>query len=82
MTLILDGVKKKYSRFELDCSMQVESGTVTGLIGRNGAGKSTTFKSVLSLVKPDAGTITINGTEAHKLTNKEKEDLGVVLADI
>ncbi len=35
MTLVLDGVKKKYSRFELDCSMQVESGTVTGLIGRN-----------------------------------------------
>lgn len=81
MTLVLDGVKKKYSRFELDCSMQVESGTVTGLIGRNGVGKSTTFKSVLCLVKPDAGTITINGTEAHKLTNREKEDIGVVLAE-
>ncbi len=81
MALVLENVKKKYSRFELDCSLSLESGTVTGLIGRNGAGKSTTFKAILNLIKPDSGTVKIDGKAANKLSNKEKEDIGVVLAE-
>lgn len=81
MALVLENVKKKYSRFELDCSLSLEPGTVTGLIGRNGAGKSTTFKAILNLIKPDSGTVTIDGKAANKLSNKEKEDIGVVLAE-
>lgn len=81
MTLVLEGVKKKYKRFELDMSMQVETGCVTGLIGRNGAGKSTTFKAILGLIRTDEGRITIDEKEANKLTAKDKEDIGVVLAE-
>lgn len=81
MTLVLDGVKKKYKKFELDMTMVVETGSVTGLIGKNGAGKSTTFKAILGLFQLDGGKITIDGREAGKLTDSEKADIGVVLAD-
>ena len=81
MTLILEGVKKKYKRFELDCSLKVETGMVTGLIGKNGAGKSTTFKAVLGLIKVDEGKITIDGKPVEQLSGKDKEEIGVVLAE-
>lgn len=81
MTVVLEGVKKKYKKFELDMTMTVESGCVTGLIGKNGAGKSTTFKAILNLFKTDGGRITIDGKDASKLSVEEKADIGVVLAD-
>lgn len=79
--LAINQVKKKYEKFELDCSIQVEKGCVTGLIGRNGAGKSTTFKAALGLIRTDAGKITIDGTEVDKLTVRQREDIGVVLSE-
>jgi ABC-2 type transport system ATP-binding protein len=42
-------------------SFEVERGTVTGFLGSNGAGKTTTLRMLLGLVRPDAGTATING---------------------
>lgn len=41
----LEKVKKQYKDFELDCSMEIKEGWITGLVGQNGAGKSTAFKS-------------------------------------
>lgn len=79
MTLILDGVKKKYSHFELDCSLQLQDGMVTGLIGRNGAGKSTAFKAALGLIRPDEGTILFDGEEIRGLSAEKKAEIGVVL---
>ena len=55
----LDQVKKQYKDFTLDCSMKIQEDCVTGLIGANGAGKSTTFKMLLGLVQPDSGEIRI-----------------------
>ncbi len=81
MTLVLDGVKKEYKKFKLDITMTVETGCVTGLIGKNGAGKSTTFKAILNLFHLDGGRVTIDGQDAAKLTNKQKAEIGVVLAD-
>lgn len=81
MTVVLEGVRKKYKQFELDMTMTVETGSVTGLIGKNGAGKSTTFKAILNLFRLDGGRITIDGKDAGKLTVGEKADIGVVLAD-
>lgn len=43
------------------CSLTVESGRVTGLIGMNGSGKSTLFKAVMGAVKADAGEIAVHG---------------------
>lgn len=81
MTLVLEGVKKKYKSFELDVTLTLETGCITGLIGRNGAGKSTTFKAILGLFKPDAGKITLDGKAVEKLSESEKADIGVTMAD-
>lgn len=59
--LKIEHLKKHYDKFSLDCSLEVMSGCVTGLIGQNGAGKSTTFKAVLGLISIDGGTVTILG---------------------
>ena len=45
--LKLTNLTKKYQDFTLNCSLEVRPGTITGFIGANGAGKSTTFKAIL-----------------------------------
>lgn len=79
--LKLDKVEKHYKDFELLCSMEVKPGCVTGLIGKNGAGKSTVFKAILGLIKIDAGQAEIFNKKPGEITEKEKEQIGVVLAD-
>ena len=44
-----------------DVTFSVPDGTIAGLIGLNGAGKSTTIKHVIGLLTPTKGTITVNG---------------------
>lgn len=79
--LRLNMVQKHYKDFKLECSLEVQKGAVTGLIGKNGAGKSTTFKLILGLTDPDAGTIQVMGRPVQELGRQEKEKIGVVLAD-
>lgn len=79
--LKLKNVKKSYDNFNLNCSLEVLPGCVTGLIGQNGAGKSTTFKATLNLISIDSGIIEVFGKNNNKLTNHQKQDIGVVLSD-
>ncbi len=79
--LKLEGVKKQYKDFQLDCSLEVKAGCVTGLIGKNGAGKSTAFKAILGLIHADDGKITFFGKDIKDFTAKDKEEIGVVLSD-
>ena len=79
--LEIKGVKKSYGEFQLDCSLNVEKGRITGLVGENGAGKSTVFKAVLGLISYDGGEIKILGKTPQELSEKEKEQMGVVLAE-
>ena len=51
--LDLKNVRKQYANFSLECSMQVKRGSITGLIGANGAGKTTIFKASLGLIHTD-----------------------------
>ncbi len=81
MELQVKGIQKTYGKFGLDVSIEVLPGQITGLVGKNGAGKSTTFKSILGLVRIEGGEILLDGKPAATLTNKEKEKLGVVLSD-
>ena len=52
MLLSLKNLQKNYPGFSLDVSMEIEEGQITGLIGANGAGKSTTFKVILGKHSP------------------------------
>ncbi len=81
MLLKLENVKKDYGTFKLDCSIEVKRGQVTGLVGSNGAGKSTTFKSILGLIFPDSGNIEMFGKKLNDITPADKERLGVVLTE-
>ena len=64
--LDIKGVKKSYGEFQLDCSLNVEKGRITGLVGENGAGKSTVFKAVLGLISYDGGEIKILGKKPRE----------------
>ena len=62
--LEIDGVSKSFGSViaNENISLTVKEGEILALLGENGAGKSTLVKAVFGLVKPDAGTIKINGT--------------------
>ena len=79
--LKIKDLKKSYDLFQLDVSFEIPRGCITGLIGANGAGKSTIFKGILDLISVDGGTIEIFGKDYKTLSNKDKENLGVVLAE-
>lgn len=79
--LKIEQIKKNYDNFSLNCSLEVKKGHVTGLIGQNGAGKSTTFKALLGLISIDGGTIEILGKPLKEFNAKDKQSLGVVLSD-
>lgn len=73
----IKGLSKHYREFSLDdLNLSLPSGCIMGLVGENGAGKSTTIRMILGLTRPDSGSITVFGQE---LTQRMKEDIGVVL---
>lgn len=61
-----------------DVTFNVPSGSIVGFIGDNGAGKSTTFKTVLQLISKDSGTVKIFGEENINKDARVKEKMGVV----
>jgi len=61
-----------------DISFTAKDGAITGFIGHNGAGKSTTIKAMTGIIKPTAGTILINGTDITKEPQKAKFQFGYV----
>ena len=79
--LKIEHVRKSYDNFSLDCSMEVKPGCVTGLIGKNGAGKSTTFKAILGLIHIEGGNVTILGKDINEFSAKDRQEVGVVLSD-
>lgn len=75
--LTVSGLTKTYKDFVLDnVSFSVPSGSIVGLIGENGAGKSTTINAALGLIHKEAGHVSILGKD--ELDNETKEQIGVV----
>ena len=73
----IKNVSKHYMGFSLEkLNLTLPSGCIMGLVGENGAGKSTTIRMVLGLTRPDSGEITVFG---NKLSQVQKEQIGVVL---
>ena len=71
---------KKYDGFYLDhVNLTLPAGCIMGLVGENGAGKSTIIKLILNMVKRDAGTVALFGKDNRESLNLTKEDIGVVL---
>lgn len=81
--LQVNNLTKQYSDFKLNnVSFSVPKGTIMGLIGENGAGKSTTINAILDLIKKDDGTVTFWGQELSSDPRRLKEDIGVVFDGI
>lgn len=71
---------KDYKGFRLDnISLTLPSGCIMGLVGENGAGKSTTIKALLDIIKYDSGEIRLLGNEPKSVA---KNDIGVVLDEV
>jgi len=77
----IENLQKNYKDFSLQCSLTVAPGTITGLIGPNGVGKSTTFKAILGLISPDGGKVTVLGKDVTELSPTDKQQLGVALSE-
>ena len=77
----LSHVTKHFPGFTLqDLSLTVPSGTICGLVGENGAGKSTTIRLLMGALRPDSGRCTVLGSDsASPEFLSVKEDIGVVL---
>ena len=78
--LELRGLTKHYKDFTLGpLDLTLPGGTICGLIGENGAGKSTTIRLILDMVQRDGGTVTILGRDNRTASVRTKEEIGVVL---
>ena len=60
-------------------SLTVEPGRIVAMVGANGAGKSTTLKSIVGLVKPVSGSITYSGQDLRKINTKDMVRQGITL---
>lgn len=76
MSIIVEGIQKKYgSQLAVGgVSFELQRGEIVGFLGPNGAGKSTTLKMITGYVKPDAGTIQVEGlsVQTQSLTVRKK----------
>lgn len=69
-------VKKKFdARWVTDgLTLTIPSNQITCIVGRSGEGKSVLLKQIIGLIRPDAGTIIVDGTDMTKLTDRQIED--------
>lgn len=78
-SLKVENLSKKYDDFLLDkVSFYVPKGNIVGLIGENGAGKSTTINTMLDIIERDSGDVYILNSEKNKISNSIREKIGVV----
>ena len=81
--LEIKNLTKAFPGFRLDnLNLTLPSGCVMGLIGENGAGKSTTIRLILDMLHSDSGSITVLGRDSRENVRLTKEDVGVVLDEV
>ena len=81
--LELKDLCKSYPGFSLDhLNLTLPSGCILGLIGENGAGKTTAIKLILDIIRKDSGTIRILGKDCSTETSIPKEEIGVVMDEV
>ena len=77
----MQNVRKTYPGFDFELSLEIPEGRITGLIGKNGAGKSTAIRLMLGLVKAESGTIELFGKPITEITMQDRQKIGVSLAE-
>jgi len=83
LSVHFEGVSKSYPHFSLgDLSLELPTGTIMGLIGANGAGKSTTIRILMGLVHQDRGRVRVLGREMPRQQAAAKLDIGFVSEDM
>lgn len=81
--LEIHNLSKSFPGFSLEnLTLALPSGCILGLIGENGAGKSTTIKLILNMLRKDSGSVTILGRDNQENIQLTKEDVGVVLDEV
>ncbi len=77
----IKGLSKHYKDFSLDSlDLTLPTGCVLGLVGENGAGKSTTIRLIMDALERDGGTVSVLGVDNQSKAFQDlKEDIGVVL---
>jgi ABC-2 type transport system ATP-binding protein len=83
LSVHFEGVSKIYPHFTLDnLSLELPTGTIMGLIGANGAGKSTTIRILMGLVHQDQGQVHVLGRQMPREQAAAKLDIGYVSEDM
>lgn len=82
--LVIDNVTKRYNQEHgiFNISLAVSSGEVFGFLGPNGAGKSTTINTVLDILRPDSGSVSILGLDAHRQSKGAHSRVGYLSGDM
>ena len=75
----IKALEKNYPGFDLKLDLALPQGSIMGLIGENGAGKTTAIKLILGMTKPDGGRIEVLGRPVDKNFARVREEIGVVL---
>ena len=81
--LEIKGLRKEYTDFVLEgMDLTIERGKIMGLVGENGAGKTTAMKAMLGIIKADGGSVRFFGKELSGGLSGNKNDIGVVLGEV
>ncbi|MEG0308959.1 MAG: ABC transporter ATP-binding protein [Clostridium sp.] len=79
--LILENVCKSYGKIPIvkEINLKINKGEIFGFLGANGAGKTTTIRMITGLVKPDRGSIYIDGYDIKKQFTKAMKSVGCIV---
>lgn len=82
--IVIQNLTKDYGdgKGVFDLNFTIRKGEVLGFVGANGAGKTTTIRHIMGFLKPDTGTITINGLDAYNDSEKTKKYIGYIPGEI
>ena len=81
--IMVKGLTKQYDGFCLDhLNLTLPGGCILGLIGENGAGKSTTIKLLLNLIRRDSGAVSVLGRDPADEKNQIRAEIGVVMDEV
>ena len=83
VVLSVQSINKHYPGFTLEnVSFSLAPNRIMGLIGKNGAGKSTTLKAILNMVSPESGSVTMFQKNFYQHEKECKQRIGVVFGGI